>query len=337
MTRRKSSLPDIVREQLEAAEAADPRWAPLAALRDRLPPEGSEPRARRARGQPEPQAGAEALEARLRALEAAEAQARERARAFQVRLQEAQEQVRALEVELGRLGQLRREAEARASSVFPEVRGEAQTLLAEIRQEVERLLPRLQEARERLRSLEADPLAEALRQEEARARAQAAAREAAQRAKEMARKGDITGALKALQGHEGPEVEALRAMVADEARHRAREALRRARGHLRDGQPQEAMSLLEEAVPAPALLGPEDRRAIHGAYLAAARAAAPEGAVFAWVGEGGVMLALPAGKDARVLRGLGIPWRAGTRLRPRTLRVRPLREQQPVPASGEAS
>lgn len=357
---RKATLLDEVQEQLEGVVetvSVDPRLAVLAAIRDRLPagPEEAEAqphtevpsrhRARKAGDGAETQAQPEApasLEEALRRL-------REAAEAERSRVQALEAEARELE---GRLQDLK-EARSKALRAFREAEGltvwapeQAKAVLELAQRRLQEVEAEAQAASARLQEVLADPGVHRLRAEaEAKAQAEArekAAREAATRAKELARGGDILGSLKALRGHEGTEVEAVRALVADEARHRAREALGRARLHLRSGQPQEAMSLLEEAVPVPGMLGPEDRRAIHGAYLAAARAVAPEGAVFAWVGQGGLLLALPAGKGIRVLRGLGIPWRAGAQLHPRTLRVRPLREQPAAPAAeadtpGEAS
>jgi tetratricopeptide (TPR) repeat protein len=343
---KKTRLDEEVQEILEALGEVDPRWAPLAALRERLP---AEPRCPGGNGAPTPTpvsptpTPASDLEASLRRLQE---QAQARRREAEARKAEA-DAVRRLLEELAQERQhlqgLVRRVQALEVWVSPQ---EAQTLAQQAQARIQAIEAEMRDLAARLQSLEADEGVRLLRQEEAARQAQEEAARKAEEARALLRQGKVAEAIrhvrKAIRQAAGSEAPRPLAQALEEALRVARRvagnAFFRAREAMAAGDAARAMRELQVVADLLPHLPPEDRRPLHGAFCRAAAVLAQGQPLLlirgrrrerGWTAPPGtIAIAVPVQGGARVLYNLGTPWKEGVVVREGLADIQPLRAQQ---------
>ncbi len=335
----KKRLQEEVEEILQAAEELDPRLAPLAALRDQLPPG------------PEVDSPSQALKAAAD-LEAAMRRLQEEARRRRAEAEAKRAEANRLRAHLEELARRRQElqgltrrAQALVAWTSPE---EVQALTGVAAARIEALEAEMREVAVRLQELEADEGVRRLRQEEAAQKAQeeaqkAAAQKAAE-ARALLRQQKVAEAIRYLRrairqaGEETPQALTLgleEAMAA--ARRQAGNALFRAREALAGGDPAKAMQEVGTVASLLRYLPAAERRPLHGIFCRAAASLAegrplvlvrgrrtPQG----WTAAPGTLaIGTPCKGGVQVLFNLGTPWKEGSLVREEAANTAPLRAQ----------
>jgi tetratricopeptide (TPR) repeat protein len=347
MARKKTRLEEEIEEVLEAVGEVDPRLAPLAALRDRLPP-AAEPRCPGGNGAPTAVSTptptpASDLEASLRRLQEQAQARRQEAEARKAEADTLRQRLEELAQERQRLHGLVRRAQALVAWAPPQ---EVQALAQQAQTRIEAMEAEMRDLAARLQELEADEGVRRLREEEAVRQAQEEAARKAEEARALLRQGKVAEAIRharrAIRQAAGGEAPRPLAQALEEALRVARRvagnAFFRAREALAGGDPARAMREVQVVADLLPYLPPQDRRPLHGVFCHAAAALAKgqplllirgRRAQRGWTAPPGTLaIAVPVQGGARVLYNLGTPWKEGVVVREGVADVYPLRAQQ---------
>lgn len=330
-----------VEEIIEGMGEIDPRWTPLAEIREKLPPGPPGDIA------PRCPTGSEAvsaqpdcdLRAALRQLEQRALRTRREAEAKKAEADRLRQ----------RLGELARERDQLLAAVR-RVRAsiawageEAQPVLEKAEARVSSIEDEMRGLRARIQELEGEPGLQLLRAEETQRAAQAEAQRQADEARTLLKEGRVAEAIRHLRralrkaGEPAP-APLLRAW--EETRTQARKAVDaiyfRAREALAGGDPAKAITEAASVADLLPAVRVEVRRPLHGVFCRAAAALAPGDMPLVLVrgrrGERGwtappgtLAIGTPIQGGVRVLHNLGTPWKEGAVVREMEAEVLPLR------------
>jgi tetratricopeptide (TPR) repeat protein len=347
--RKKTRLQEEIEEILQAAlevEEVDPRLAPLATLREQLPPGDPEPRCPATLPTTRDSTStAQGLEASLRRLQEQAQARRAAAEARKAEADKARARLQELAQERQRLQGLVRRVRALEAWAPPQ---EVQALAEEAQARIEAVEAEMRDLAFRLQELEADEGLRRLREEEAVRHAHEEAARKAEEARALLRQGKVAEAIrhvrKAVRQARGEAPKPL-AQVLEEgqrlARRLAGNALFRAREALAAGDPARAMREMRVVGDLLPHLPPEERRPLHGVFCQAAAALAPDQNLVlvrgrrtqrGWTAPpGAIAVGIPQKGGARVLFNLGTPWREGETVPESAAHTEPLRAQQQQP------